>query len=76
MPLIQIKVVKGGLPEEKKAEMIKRVSEVVAEIEARPYPKEKILPIVWCIVEEVPAEQWGVGGQAVDLEKLKELLFS
>lgn len=76
MPLIQIKVVKGGLPEEKKVEMIKRVSEVVAEIEARPYPKEKLLPIVWCIIEEVPAEQWGVGGQAVDLEELKKLFSS
>lgn len=76
MPLIQIKVVKGGLSEEKKVEMIKRVSEVAAEIEARPYPKEKLLPIVWCIIEEVPTEQWGVGGQTVDLEELKKKLFS
>ena len=76
MPLIRIKVVQGGLPEDKKKEMIARVSEVVAEIEARPYPKEKVLPICWCIIEEVPAENWGVAGQAVDLEALKQLLFS
>ncbi len=76
MPLIQIKVIKGGLPEDKRIEMIKRVSEVVAEIEARPYPKEKVLPLVWCIIEEVPAERWGVAGQPVNLEALKDSLFS
>jgi 4-oxalocrotonate tautomerase family enzyme len=61
MPLIRIKVVQGGLTEDKKKKMIQRVSEVVAEIEARPYPKEKVLPICWCIIEEVPAENWGGG---------------
>jgi len=76
MPLIQIKVIQGGLPEDKKDEMIARVSEVVAEIEARPFPKEKVLPFVWCIIEEVPAEKWGVAGQPVNFEALKKLLSS
>ena len=40
MPFINIKVLKGTLSDEKKAEMIKRVSETVAEIEASPEPKE------------------------------------
>ena len=44
MPFIQIKVFEGVLSEEKKKEMISRVSEVVAEIEASPHPKEKLLP--------------------------------
>ena len=34
MPFINIKVLKGTLSNEKKADMIKRVSETVAEIEA------------------------------------------
>ncbi|MBM4330956.1 MAG: hypothetical protein FJ117_06965 [Deltaproteobacteria bacterium] len=42
MPFINIKVLKGTLSEEKKKEMISRVTEVVAEIEARPIPKEKL----------------------------------
>jgi hypothetical protein len=36
--------------------MMKRVSEVVAEIECRPYPKKNMLPFVYCIVREV---EWG-----------------
>jgi phenylpyruvate tautomerase PptA (4-oxalocrotonate tautomerase family) len=41
MPFINIKVLKGLMFKEQKAEMIRRVSEVVAEIEARPHPMEK-----------------------------------
>jgi len=37
MPFVNIKVLKGTLSDEKKKEMIARVTEVVAEIEARPY---------------------------------------
>ena len=74
MPLINIKVLKGALSEEKKREMIKRVTEVVAEIEARPYPKERLMPYAWCIVDEVEFSNWAVGGQAVTPEMLKAIL--
>jgi phenylpyruvate tautomerase PptA (4-oxalocrotonate tautomerase family) len=50
------------------------VSEVVAEIEARPYPKEKLLPHTWCIIDEVTPAKWGLGGQPLSLETLKALL--
>jgi hypothetical protein len=43
MPFINIKVLKGTLSKEKKDEMIKRVSETVAEIEASPNPKDSLL---------------------------------
>lgn len=76
MPLIHIKVIKGGLTEEKRKEMIRRVSEVAAEIEAHPYPKEKVMPIVWCIIEEVPPELWGVAGRPLDPEEIKKKLAS
>jgi 4-oxalocrotonate tautomerase len=76
MPLVQIKVFEGVLSEEKKREMIERVTEVVAEIEARPYPMEKLLPYTWCVIEEVPAQNWGIGGQPSNLELLKALLES
>ena len=76
MPLIQIKVFEGALSEEKKTEMISRVTDVVAEIEASPHPKEKLLPHTWCVIEEVPASNWGIGGQPSSLELLKALLES
>lgn len=74
MPLIQIKVLEGTLSAEQKNEMISKVSQTVAEIEARPYPKEKLLPHTWCIIEEVPPAKWGLGGQPLSLEALKALL--
>lgn len=76
MPLIQIKVFEGALTDEKKTEMISRVTDVVAEIEARPHAKEKLLPHTWCVIEEVPAANWGIGGQPSSLELLKALLES
>ena len=74
MPFINIKVLKGTLSEEKKAEMIKRVSETVAEIEASPNPKDNLVPYTWCLIEEVDFEGWGIGGNAVTPEMLQQLL--
>lgn len=50
MPFINIKVLKGALTNEQKADMIKRVSETVAEIEASPHPKDNLVPYTWCNV--------------------------
>jgi len=74
MPFINIKVLKGTLSEEKKKEMISRVTEIVAEIEARPIPKEKMQPHTWCIIEEVDFGNWGIGGNPVTREMLKAVL--
>jgi 4-oxalocrotonate tautomerase len=74
MPLINIKVLKGALSAEDKKEMISRVSEVVSEIEARPHPKDKLLPYTWCIIDEVDFEHWGIGGRQINPEALKSIL--
>ncbi|MHB8909483.1 MAG: tautomerase family protein [Syntrophales bacterium] len=74
MPFINIKVLKGTVSDEKKKEMIARVTEVVAEIEARPAPKEKLQPHTWCIIEEVDFGSFGIGGVAVTPELLKAVL--
>jgi 4-oxalocrotonate tautomerase family enzyme len=74
MPFINIRVLKGTLSEEKKKEMISRVTEIAAEIEARPAPREKMQPHTWCFIEEVPFENWGIGGNQVTPEILKAIL--
>ena len=71
MPFISIKVLKGALSAEKKKEMISRVTEIVAEIEARPYPKERLQPHTWCVIEEVDFGNWGNGGNVVTPESFK-----
>ena len=74
MPFINIKVLKGTLSKEKKDEMIKRVSETVAEIEASPSPKDGIFGYTWCVLEEVDFGHWGVGGNAVTPEILQAII--
>lgn len=74
MPFINIKVLKGTLSNEKKAEMIKRVSETVAEIEASPSPKDHLVGYTWCVIEEVDFANWGVGGNQLSPEILKAVI--
>jgi len=74
MPFINIKVLKGTLSNEKKAEMIKRVSETVAEIEASPSPKDNLVGYTWCVIEEVDFANWGVGGNQLSPEILKAVI--
>jgi len=74
MPFINIKVLKGTLSNEKKAEMIKRVSETVAEIEASPSPNDHLIAYTWCVIEEVDFANWGVGGNQLSPEILKAVI--
>jgi len=74
MPFINIKVLKGTLSNEKKGEMIKRVSETVAEIEASPSPKDNPVPYKWGGIEEVDFENWGIGGNQVTAEMLQAVI--
>ena len=74
MPFINIKVLKGTLSDEKKSEMIKRVSEAVAEIETSPSPKDSLLGYTWCVLEEVDFGHWGVGGNAITPEILQAII--
>ncbi len=74
MPFINIKVLKGTLSDEKKSEMIKRVSETVAEIETSPSQKDSLLGYTWCVLEEVDFGNWGIGGNAVTPEILQAVI--
>jgi len=76
MPYVIIRTLKKFATPEFKAELIARVSEAVADVEVEflGADKEKLLPYIWCIVEEVDSENWGVGGVAVTPEMLKEAL--
>ena len=76
MPYVNIKVLKGAINKAQKADMIRRVSEVVAEIEAQPHPKDKILPHVSVVIDEVDFENWGAGGAQVTPDMLKAILES
>jgi len=76
MPYVTIRTLRKFATPEFKAELIARVSEAIADVEVEflGADKEKLLPNIWCIVEEVESENWGVGGVPVTPEMLKEAL--
>jgi 4-oxalocrotonate tautomerase len=76
MPYVTIRTLKKFATPEFKTALIAKVSEAVADVEVEflGADKEKLLPYVWCIVEEVDSENWGVGGVPVTPEMLKEAL--
>lgn len=75
MPFVNIKVLAGALDSERKAAMIKKVSLAVAEAEAgTPEGARRLLPHVWCVIEEIEPACWGIGGQGLSLENLKRLM--
>ena len=70
MPLVTIDLIKGALSKDSKEEMMRRVSEVIAEIEARPEPRENMLPFVYCIIREHEWGNWGTNGVPITPELL------
>jgi 4-oxalocrotonate tautomerase family enzyme len=76
MPYVAIKLIKELLTPELKAKYIARISDAVADVivEATGADREKVLAHLWCVVEEVPFDNWGVGGVPVTLDMLKEAL--
>ncbi len=68
MPLAQIKGISGYLTLEQKQEIIKKVTDAIVSVEG-----EGIRPVTWVIIEDVPSGEWGVGGEPVSLETLREM---
>ncbi len=67
MPYVTIRVFKKYAKPEVKAKLIARLSEAAVDViaEATGEDKEKVLAKTWCIIEEIPSENWGVNGVPV-----------
>lgn len=68
MPLAQIKGISGFLTIEQKQEMIKKVTDAIVSIEG-----EGLRPVTWVIIEDVNSGEWGVGGEAITTDALKNM---
>ncbi|MEK9628855.1 MAG: 4-oxalocrotonate tautomerase family protein [Nitrospinota bacterium] len=68
MPLIQIKGISGILNDEKKKELIEKVTDAVVSVEG-----EGLRPVTWVLVDEVPMSNWAVGGKQVTADCIKKL---
>jgi len=68
MPLVQIKGVGGYLSLEQKQEIIRKVTDAVVSVEG-----EGLRPVTWVIIEDVEAGAWGVGGQPITDDDLRQM---
>ena len=58
MSLIQVMVIAGVFTAPQRREMVERITDAMVAIEG-----ENMRQAIWCIVVEVPSEDWGVGGR-------------
>jgi 4-oxalocrotonate tautomerase len=68
MPLVQIKVIEGVIPDEKKREMIQKVTEAMVSVEG-----ENLRPYTLVTLEEVKSGDWAVGGKPFETAEVREL---
>lgn len=68
MPLVQIKGVGGYLSLEQKQEIIRKVTDAVVSVEG-----EGLRPVTWVTIEDVEPGSWGVGGQPITDDDLRQM---
>jgi 4-oxalocrotonate tautomerase len=60
MPFVTVKVIENVFTPEEKSEMIRRITDTLAEIEG-----ESMRPNTWVVVEEVRSGDWGIAGKGL-----------
>jgi 4-oxalocrotonate tautomerase len=68
MPLVQIKGISGYLSLQQKQEIISKVTDAIVSVEG-----EGLRPVTWVLIEDVASGEWGVGGQPVTTDALREM---
>jgi len=63
MPYINIKITKEGVTADKKAELIKGVTELLANVLGK-NPQTTVV-----VIDEVDTDNWGIGGESVTVRR-------
>lgn len=71
MPLAMIKVIEGVFSGDEKQQMIERVTEAMVSVEGKSLREKTVV-----IVEEVKSGDWGIGGEALTTNAVKQLRSS
>ena len=69
MPLVRIDVFEDELSQEQSEVLIEKITNVVTEVTS-----DKLREATWVIVNEVKDGHWGVGGNALTLGDVKNLI--
>jgi 4-oxalocrotonate tautomerase len=68
MPLINVKLIEGVFSPAQKREMIRKLTDAMVSIEG-----ENMRSVTSVIVEEVKSGDWGIAGNSLTTEDVKEL---
>ena len=63
MPFVNIKITKEGATQEKKAELIKGVTDLLVKV----LDKNPATTVV--VIDEVDSDNWGIGGESVTIRR-------
>ncbi len=68
MPMISVKVIEGVFDAQQKQDIIHKLTDTMVAIEG-----ENLRSVTWVIVEEVRSGDWGIGGEALTSQAVKNL---
>jgi 4-oxalocrotonate tautomerase len=68
MPLIEVHVIENVFNAEQKRQMISKLTDAMVSIEG-----EAMRGVTWVKISEVASGDWGIGGQPLTTEAVKEL---
>jgi 4-oxalocrotonate tautomerase len=68
MPFVNVKLIKGVFSPDEKQQMISKLTETMVGIEG-----EAMRPVTWVTIEEVESGSWGIGGNALTTQDVKDL---
>ena len=68
MPFVNVKIIEGVFDDSQKREMIEKLTDTMVEIEG-----ENMRGVTWVVLEEVKSGDWGIGGQGLTTEAVREL---
>ena len=68
MPLINVKVIEGVFSSSQRREIVQKLTDAMVSIEG-----EAMRGVTWVKISEVASGEWGIGGQSLTTEAVKEL---
>ncbi|MDY0416807.1 tautomerase family protein [Enterobacter sp. 170198] len=74
MPFVNVQTIKGIMNDEQKSELLRRMTDLMVEIEGRGDPEFR--RSVWIRIDEHDPEQWSLGGLQPNAEMIAKKFAS
>ena len=68
MPFINVKVIENVFTDAQKRDIVERLTDAMVSIEGEP-----MRGVTWVVVDEVKSGDWGIGGQPLTTEAVRQL---